>query len=151
MGTAPEVIKGMGGEAFCRMILARGRGANVMGQEKIDSEDAYDHYAKIFDRESAIDGSCADYAGGAAEECEAQEKEQAVGQKVRVPLLVVYSEGSLGRMNDVEGIWPRWVEKGVRFVGVGEGHGHYLPESADGLVAEKVREFVMKGLEGVKL
>jgi hypothetical protein len=39
----------------------------------------------------------------------------------------------------------------VRFVGVGEGHGHYLPESADGLVAEKVREFVMKGLEGVKL
>lgn len=152
MGTAPEVIKGMGGAAFCRMILARGRGANVQGQEKIDSEDAYDHYAEIFGRESAVEGSCADYAGGAAEECAAQEREQAAGQRVRVPLLVVYSEGSLGKMNDVEGIWPRWVEQGlVRFVGVGEGHGHYLPESADGLVAERVREFVKKGLEGTKL
>jgi creatinine amidohydrolase/Fe(II)-dependent formamide hydrolase-like protein len=39
----------------------------------------------------------------------------------------------------------------VRFVGVGEGHGHYLPESADALVAEKVVEFVKRGLEGVKL
>ena len=154
MGTAPQVIKGMGGEAFCRMILARGRGANVQGQAKIDSEDAYDHYAKIFDREDAIEGSCADYSGGAAEECEVQEGEQAEGVKVRVPLLVIYSEGSLGRMNDVEGIWPRWVEKGVegvKFVGVGERHGHYLPESADGLVAEKVVEFVKKGIEATKL
>jgi hypothetical protein len=39
----------------------------------------------------------------------------------------------------------------VGFVAVGKGHGHYLPESADGLVAEKVREFVMRGLEGAKL
>lgn len=154
MGTAPQVIKGMGGEAFCRMILARGRGANSLGHRKIDSEDAYDHYAKIFDRDEAIEGSCADYAGGAVEECQAQEEEQAAGQKVRVPLLVIYSEGSLGKMNDVEGIWPKWAEKGVegvRFVGVGDGHGHYLPESADGLVAEKVVEFVKRGLEGTKL
>lgn len=154
MATAPQVIKGMGGEAFCRMILARGRGAHVLGQEKIDSEDAYDHYAKIFDRDDAIEGSCADYAGGAVDECQAQEREQQEERKVKVPLLVVYSEGSLGRMNDVEGIWPGWVEKGVegvRFVGVGDGHGHYLPESADALVAEKVIEFVKKGLEGTKL
>lgn len=136
------------------MILARGRGANSLGHEKIDSEDAYGHYARTFDRESAIEGSCADYAGGAVEECRAQEQEQEDGRKVKVPLLVIYSEGSLGSMNDVERIWPKWVEKGVegvRFVGVGDGHGHYLPESADQLVAEKVVEFVQKGLEGTKL
>lgn len=136
------------------MILARGRGANAAGQAKIDSEDAYGHYSKIFGRDDAIEGSCADYAGGAAEECEAQAGEQGSGVKVRVPLLVIYSEGSLGRMNDVEGVWPEWVEGGVRgvgFVRVGDGHGHYLPESADELVAEKVVEFVQKGLEGARL
>ena len=95
------------------MVLARGRGANVQGHEGIESEDAYGHYAGVFGRAEAVEGSCADYAGGAGEECAAQEGEQREGLKVRVPLLVVYSEGSLGRMNDVEGVWPRWVERGV--------------------------------------
>ena len=135
----------MGGEAFCRMILARGRGTNEIGAQKLDADSAYDQYATIFAGDDAIKGSCADYADGAAPECEEQEKEQAAGTKVRVPLLVIYSEGSLAKMNDVEAIWPNWVEGGkVDFVGVGDGHGHYLPESADELVAAKVVEFVKK-------
>jgi hypothetical protein len=143
--TAPQVINGMGGAAFCRMVLARGRGTNELGASNLEAEGAYEHYAEIFDREEAIKGSCADYADGGLPECEAQEREQAEGVKVSVPLLVVYSEGSLGKMNDVEKIWPEWVEGGkVEFLSVGDGHGHYLPESADGVVGEGVLGFVKR-------
>jgi hypothetical protein len=147
--TAPQVISGMGGAAFCRMILARGRGTNELGASNLEAQGAYEHYCSIFAREDAIKGSCADYADGGVPECEAQKREQADGRKVKVPLLVIYSEGSLGKMNDVEAIWPLWVDESegkVSFVAVADGHGHYLPESADGLVAESVRGFV-KGLE----
>lgn len=125
-------------------MLARGRGSNEEGIRKLESGDAYAHYAALFDSEATIRGSCADYADGAAPECEVQEAEQREGVKVQVPLLVVYSEGYLGRMHDVEGVWGKWVgDQGkVRFLAVGEGHGHYLPESADGLVAREVGRFV---------
>lgn len=129
------------------MILARGKGANEAGIARLSEHDAYEHYAAQFARRETIRGSCADYAEGGVAESEAQEREQAEGRKVRLPLLVVYSEGYLGRMHDVEGIWREWVEDEGRvgFVRVGEGHGHYLPESADAVVAEEVMRFV-KGL-----
>lgn len=92
------------------MILARGRGSNEVGASKLEAQGAYDHYASIFARDEAIDGSCADYADGGVPECEAQKREQAEGKQVNVPLLVIYSEGSLGKMNDVEKVWPEWVE-----------------------------------------
>jgi len=143
--TAPQVIEGMGGDAFCRMILARGRGTNEIGASRLEAQGAYEQYASIFANPEAIKGSCADYADGGVAECEAQKREQAAGTKVKVPLLVIYSEGSLGKMNDVEAIWPQWVEEGkLETVPVGDGHGHYLPESADEIVAEKVIEFVQK-------
>lgn len=134
----------MGGEAFSRMILARSRGSNEAGISALENDDAYAHYASIFDTPEAIRGSCADYADGGVAECEAQAEEQRVGVRVKVPLLVVYSEGSLGRMHDVEKVWREWVDEPgrVEFVGVGEGHGHYLPESAAGLVGGKVIEFL---------
>jgi hypothetical protein len=142
----------MGGGAFCKMLLARGRGTNEIGASKLEAQGAYEQYAEIFEREETIRGSCADYADGGVPECEAQKREQAEGVRVRVPLLVVYSEGSLGKMNDVEAIWPAWVEEGkVSFVAVAEGHGHYLPESADEIVAEEVLGFVKKMEEGSKL
>lgn len=146
--SAPDAIEGMGGAAFCRMILARGRGSNALGAQRIDADDAYAHYASIFDGKDAICGSCADYAEGSVPECEAQDAEQRAGRKVGLPVLVVYSEGSLGRMHDVEGVWREWVEEGrVEFLGVGDGHGHYLPESADEVVAEGVLGFVRKHSE----
>lgn len=133
----------MGGDAFCRLVLARGRGTNEEGVAKLEAHDAYGHYAALFASSEAIRGSCADYADGGIAESEAQEREQKDGVKVAVPLLVIYSEGSLGKMHDVEAVWPEWVQGGkVGFVGVGDGHGHYLPESADELVANKVVEFV---------
>jgi hypothetical protein len=127
------------------MVLARGRGQNEIGASKLEAQGAYEQYATIFSRADAIQGSCADYADGGVPECEAQKREQEAGTKVKVPLMVIYSEGSLGKMNDVEAIWPHWVEGGkVDFVPVGDGHGHYLPESADELVAEKVIDFIKK-------
>lgn len=141
--TAPEIIEGMGGDAFCRLVLARGRGANEEGVAKLEAHEAYEHYAALFASPGAIRGSCADYADGGIAESEAQEREQKDGVKVGVPLLVVYSKEYLGKMHDVEAVWSEWVEDGkVEFVGVGDGHGHYLPESADELVASKIVEFV---------
>jgi hypothetical protein len=146
--TAPEVIEGMGGDAFCRMILARGRGSNEVGASRLAAQGAYEQYASIFASSEAIKGSCADYADGGVPECEAQKREQAAGTKVKVPLLVLYSEGSLGMMNDVEAIWPQWVEEGkLETVPIGDGHGHYLPESAYEIVAEKVMEFIKKQVQ----
>ncbi|KAM0722556.1 hypothetical protein Q7P37_001997 [Cladosporium fusiforme] len=141
---APDLIRAAGGASFCHSILARGRGSNEEGIRSLESDGAYAHYTALFDSDAAIEGSCADYADGSTPECEAQTEEQAQGRKVDVPLLVVYSEGYLGRMHDVQAVWKGWVadEAKLSFLPVGDGHGHYLPESADGVVAEVVARFV---------
>lgn len=143
---APDLILSSGAGAFCRAILERGRGTNAAGIEALESDDAYAHYCAVFDREEAVRGSCADYADGAEAECEAQSEEQRARRKVEVPLLVVYSQAYLGRMHDVEKVWGEWVGDGegarVEFLAVGEGHGHYLPESAGEVVGREVGRWV---------
>lgn len=141
---APEVIESVGGNKFCRMLLAGGKGENEAGVQKLQADGAYDVYAAQFAQPETIRGSCADYADGSVNECQAQEKEQKEGNKVKVPTLVLYSEGSLAKMHDVEACWAPWVEGELQCVGIGDGHGHYFPESAPEAVAEHVLNFIKK-------
>jgi pimeloyl-ACP methyl ester carboxylesterase len=141
---APDLIKAMGGAKFCRTVMERGRGTNESGIKNLEADDAYAHYCAQFDRSETIRGSCADYADGSVPECEAQTKEQNEGKKVRVPLLVLYSEGSLAKMHDVEACWNRWVNGELECFGIGDGHGHYFPESAPEIVSEQVLRWLKK-------
>lgn len=141
---APEVIEAVGGDKFCRMVLAAGKGGNEAGVQRLQADGAYDVYAAQFAKAETIKGSCDDYADGSVNESQAQEREQSEGKKVRVPTLVLYSEGSLAKMHDVEACWKPWVDGELTCVGIGEGHGHYFPESAPEVVAEHVLNFLKK-------
>lgn len=121
-------------------------GSKSPGAATFNENDAVEHYAALFDKPEVIKGSCADYAAGAYEDVEEQEKDQKVGRKVGIPLVVVYSAGNLGRMHDVDSIWQNWVSDGseLKIVGIGEGYGHYLPEECPERVVELIEEWVGK-------
>lgn len=144
MPLAPELIQAVGGDKFCRMLLAAGKGDSEAGVQKLEADGAYDVYAAQFAKAETIRGSCADYADGSVDECRAQEKEQDEGKKVKVPTLVLFSEGSLAKMHGVQACWEPWVDGELQCVGIGDGHGHYFPESAHEVVAEHVLNFLEK-------
>jgi hypothetical protein len=83
---------------------------------------------------------------------EEQKKDQAEGRKVETEMLVLYSQGNLGRMHDVEKVWREWVKEGteVRFEGFGDGCGHYLPDENPEKTTELVKEWIgrWKGKNG---
>nr|OQO30270.1 hypothetical protein B0A51_01818 [Rachicladosporium sp. CCFEE 5018] len=148
---APEMITSMGGAKYCRLIMERGKGQSSTGVESMQSDGAWEHYCAVFDTKAAIDGSCADYTDGAMPECDAQSGDQKEGKKVQVPLLVLYSEGSLARMHDVPKVWKDWATGELECVGVGEGHGHYFPESKPEFVVEQVKRWVAQVMKSSSL
>ncbi|KAF2160963.1 hypothetical protein M409DRAFT_70047 [Zasmidium cellare ATCC 36951] len=148
--TAPQLIEGFnsGPGEFTRINLSRAQGANSAGVAKFREDLAIDHYAHQFTNPECVAGSCGDYAAGATTDVEAQEKDQREGRKVSVPLMVVYSAGSLGRMHNVEKVWGGWVDgkagKEVRFEGIGDEFGHYLPEECPEKIVGLVGEWIGK-------
>lgn len=144
--TAPDMIDAMGGDFFCRQILNKGASANEAGANSIQADGAYELYCEQFKKRETIEGSCADYASASAAgaELEEQKKDQAEGRKVSQPMMVIYSAGSLGRMHDVESIWPLWADGELKQVGIGEGHGHYLPESCPEAITDLVLKWTSK-------
>ena len=61
-------------------------------------------------------------------------EDQKNGKKITVPTLVMFSKAKLGSGLDVAGIWKDWVEPEsiLETIGIGNGHGHYLPEEVSG-------------------
>ncbi|KAF2723621.1 alpha/beta-hydrolase [Polychaeton citri CBS 116435] len=140
---AADLITAMGGDVFCGRILDRTTSANAEGAARIAADGATAHYMAQFARRETLEGSCADYKAGAEEDCDEQRADQEAGRKVALPLLTIYSTAGLGRMHDVDAVWQRWCEEGCyRGVGVGDGHGHYLPESCPDIVVDLVVDFV---------
>lgn len=144
--TAPELIEKMGGYNYCQNSLTRAKGGNASGVAKFRENDAVDHYCALFSKPETISGSCADYAAGAKEDVEEQEKDQKEGRKISVPTMAVYSASNLGRMHDVDAVWPKWAsgEKELKCVGIPDGYGHYLPEECPEKVAELIVEWLGK-------
>ncbi|KAK3109574.1 hypothetical protein LTR53_017028, partial [Teratosphaeriaceae sp. CCFEE 6253] len=151
---APQIISQIGGYSWTKGNLERIQGPNKDGREKFRANDAIEHYSQLFDKPETIKGSCADYAAGAFEDVEAQKADQAEGSKVGLPLMVVYSASNLGKMHDVDSIWPNWTDgkAELKCVGVGDGYGHYLPEECPEVVTDLIEEWVSKhGNVGAKL
>ncbi|EME47432.1 hypothetical protein DOTSEDRAFT_146063 [Dothistroma septosporum NZE10] len=144
INTAPQLIEKIGGGEFVRVNLDRAKGGNAEGTAKFEQNDAVAHYAHQFNNSECIAGSCGDYAAGAAEDVAEQEKDQREGRKVKVPLLVIYSASNLGRMHDVPKAWDNWVDGEVRYEGIPDGFGHYLPEECPERVTPLVLEWIEK-------
>ena len=140
------MISAFGGGEWARQAHTRIAGPNPVSLERIKKDNALDIYAELFDQKETLYYTALDYAAGAAPEATEQEEDQKAGRKVGVPLLVMFSKAKLGARTDVAGIWKDFVGEGVEYegVGVGEGHGHYLPEEAFDIVVPKIEEFLKK-------
>jgi hypothetical protein len=133
-----------GPTSFTSINIRKALGSNATGISTFESDDAVGVYTRQFANPECVRGACADYAAAAGEDVREQEEDQREGRKVAVPVCVVYSKRNLGRMHDVEGVWRAWIQEGtrVRFEGVGEGVGHYLPEEAPGVIGGLVGEWI---------
>ncbi|QIW94770.1 hypothetical protein AMS68_000288 [Peltaster fructicola] len=141
---APEMIMAMGGDLFCQTIFDKSAGSSEQSKAKLYENNAVEHYKALFAKAETIRGSCADYREGSVQESEEQEEDQKAGRKVKVPVLALYSAGNLGRAHDVTASWRPYVDAEVQGFGIGDGVGHYLPESAPEVVSEHVLAWIEK-------
>lgn len=143
---AAQMIEAMGGANYTKLNIERAKGGNEKGTARFRENDALEHYCAQFGNVEAIRGSCADYAAGAGEDVVEQTRDQEEGRKVAVPTMVIYSASNLGRMHDVDSIWPEWVTEGteLKTVGIPDGYGHYLPEECPEKIIELVSGWVAK-------
>ncbi|KAF7198007.1 Fluoroacetate dehalogenase [Pseudocercospora fuligena] len=139
--TAPQMIEMMGGGNYVKVNFDRIKGGNKSGTAKFQENDAVGHYAHQFSQAECIAGSCGDYAAGAFEDCDEQQKDQDQGKKIKIPLMVIYSAGNLGRMHNVDAVWKNWIDGEYRGEAIGDGHGHYLPEECPEKVIPLILEW----------
>jgi len=73
-----------------------------------------------------------------------QKKDQEEGRKVRSPVLLVWSEGYIGKRYDVEAVWRDWVGEGVKIDvrALGDGVGHFGAEEAPKETAEALNAWL---------
>lgn len=142
---AVGMIKAYGGGQWVRDLHARITGGDE-DLKTVSKDGALEVYAALFDKEETLRYSCEDYAAGAGPEYQEQKEDQEAGRKVDVPALVMWSKGKLGARIDVAAIWQDWIAPGIdhTLIGVGGGHGHFLPEEASQEVIEATMAFIKK-------
>ena len=143
---ATRMIDAYGGDRWCKDAHVRIQGNNVQGQKRIAADNALEVYAALFKKRETIMATCEDYASGAAPEVNEQAEDMKNGRKLGIPTMVIFSTVGLGAGVDVANIWRDWVDQGVEYkpVGVGNGHGHYLPEEASDIVTSALKEWVYR-------
>lgn len=139
---APQLIEAMGGHLFAKDNFDRSKGKNPAGMESFAKDHAEDVYCHLFSQPETIAGSCADYASAAETEVDEQIQDQEKGNKIKVPTLVIYSAGYLGKNHKVDEIWPKWTDSELKCVGIPDDHGHYLPEETPEQVADLIKGWV---------
>ncbi|KAK5119037.1 hypothetical protein LTR62_000248 [Meristemomyces frigidus] len=144
--TAPQMIEAMGGFTWTKMNLERVKGKNAEGIKRFREGNAIDHYSHNFTNPEAVAGSCGDYYAGAFEDVDEQKKDQEAGRKVGIPIFVGYSASNLGRMHDVDSVWPQWTDgkAELKCVGIPDGFGHFLPEECPEQVVKLIDEWMVK-------
>ncbi|KAK2614752.1 hypothetical protein N8I77_001556 [Diaporthe amygdali] len=117
---AVQMIKAYGGAQWCRNAHMRLAGSKE-GLARIQSDNAIEIHAELFDEEETLRHTCEDYAAGAAPEYKKQEDDQKAGIKIDVPTLVMFSQQNLGAKMNVAGIWKNdWIEAGVWYDSVAD-------------------------------
>jgi hypothetical protein len=145
------MIKAFGPSTWCEEMVSKWAGKNPKGLDSLHSDDALTVYCKFFEQDHTIDASCKDYEAGAGVDVEAQKKDQEEGRKIKVPLLLVYSEDYIGSRYDFREVWKDWVDEGVdvQTVALGSGIGHFGAEEAPRETAEAVNGW-LETVVGVK-
>lgn len=142
---AVQMISKYGGGQWVKDMHKRITGGEA-DLERAASDGALEVYATCFEKEETLRYSCEDYAYGAGPECQHQSDDQKAGRKVDVPTLIMWSKAKLGARMDVARIWEEWIAPGTDYqaIGVGDGHGHFLPEEAPKEVIEAITNFASR-------
>jgi pimeloyl-ACP methyl ester carboxylesterase len=141
------MIKAFGPAAWCSEMIFRWAGSNDKGLVKLKADDALNVYTKFFEQEHTLEASNKDYEAGATVDVQAQKEDQEAGRKIGVPVLLVYSGGSIGSRYDFGTVWNDWVDDGVEIkkLPLGDGIGHFGAEEAPEQIAKALVEW-LKGL-----
>lgn len=142
---AVKMISAYGGGQWAKDMHGRITGGKA-DLDVVSQDGALEVYAECFDKEETLRYSCEDYAYGAGPEYEDQKADQEAGRKIDVPSLIMWSKAKLGARIDVASIWQDWIASGTDHtaIGVGDGHGHFLPEEASKEVIEATLTFAKK-------
>jgi pimeloyl-ACP methyl ester carboxylesterase len=138
------MITAYGGDRWCRDMILRWAGRNSKGLEYLKSDDSLNIYPGFFKEQSVIQASNKDYEAGATVDVAEQEEDQKAERKIKVPLLLVYSEGYIGKRYDVPQEWADWVDEGVKIdsKALGDGIGHFGAEEAPEETAEAIKVWI---------
>ncbi|EZF28740.1 hypothetical protein H109_07178 [Trichophyton interdigitale MR816] len=127
---ASAMIQAVGAEVFVRQMMERWRGSSEAAISRFEADDALEMYSRPFRQmESVVRSSCADYEAGSQEDVQEQQRDQAAGRRIGVPLLVLHC-WAMGRRFDVRRAWQAWVEDEqlLTVVQAEEGVGHFVAE-----------------------
>ncbi|OAL65056.1 hypothetical protein A7C99_3536 [Trichophyton rubrum] len=127
---ASTMIQAVGAEVFVRQMMERWRGSSEAAISRFEADDALEMYSRPFRQmESVVRSSCADYEAGSQEDVQAQQRDQAAGRRMGVPVLVLHC-WAMGRRFDVRRAWQAWVEDEqlLTVVQTEEGIGHFVAE-----------------------
>lgn len=128
-------------EVFSRKMLRglpRGSGGNG-----IFTHAAYEEYRKVFRDKDTVHGMCEDYRAAAVLDIQAQKEALEKGQKIKVPVLVLWGNAGLveKKFNAVRE-WERFFEEGmVDGRSRGLDSGHYIPEECPDELVEDIERF----------
>lgn len=127
---ASTMIQAVGAEVFVRQMMERWRGSSEAAVARFEADDALEMYSRPFRQlESVVRSSCADYEAGSRDDVQAQQRDQAAGRRMGVPVLVLHCR-AMGRRFDVRRAWQAWVEDEqlLTVVQAQEGVGHFVAE-----------------------
>jgi haloacetate dehalogenase len=99
-----------------------------------------DEYLRVYRDPANVHGMCEDYRASAGVDLQYDEADLKAGRKVTCPLHVLWaSDGAMGRMYDVLGIWK---DHGSQVTGAALTGGHNLQEANPGGVLAQIQPFL---------
>lgn len=102
-----------------------------------------EEYLRVYSDPANVHGMCEDYRASAGMDLRHDEADMDAGRKVECPLHVLWAtDGAMGRMHDVLGIWNDY---GTRVTGAGMNGGHNMQEDNPGGVLEQLQPFLASG------
>jgi len=149
-----KMIAAFGGDNYIEGMIGKwsGIGLQGTGEGHTSPEDGISVYKSHFQKQSVINASCADYRAAALVDSKQQTEDQAAGRKIKIPLLVLFSETYLGSRYDVSAVWKEWVAEdcSLTTIPIKNKVGHFMSEESPDKVSALLKEWI-NGVLGVKM